>query len=125
MLEIYSEGDIFDQWDARLDALFTGSRGQYELREDSPDDVSKSTLYVNAIGYKSEDLSVEMREGRLSITGALTDRKTVLVPNKIDLRFSVNSNVLIEAAELHDGLLAIHLTRASKSSETVKIPVQS
>ncbi len=89
------------------------------------DDGEHSTLYVSAPGYKSEDISIEMYEGRVDISGSPSvDRRTTLVPKKISLKFTLSSNVLVERAEFKDGLLAIHLIQKYNKVEIVKIPIQ-
>lgn len=96
------------------------SRGEFHLVEHD----EHSFLYVSAPGYKKDDLTVEMQEGRLSIKGKPSTDKSVgvLVPNQIDLKYSVSSNFLVDSAELVDGILAVKLVKARKT-EAVKIPI--
>lgn len=98
------------------------SRGEFHLVEYD----EHSFLYVSAPGYKKDDLTVEMQEGRLSIKGQPTTDKSVgmLVPKQIDLKFSISSNFLVDSAELVDGILAVKLIKARKT-EAVKIPIST
>lgn len=116
----YDFTDAFE-WSGFDDFGFNfSSRGQYHLTEHD----DHSILYVSAPGYKKNDITVEMQEGRLTIKGQPSTDKSVgvLVPKQIDLRFSVSPNHIVDNAELHDGILAIKLMRLKKT-EAVKIPV--
>lgn len=96
------------------------SRGQYHFVE--ADDVS--TLYVSVPGYKRDDITIEMNHGNVSITGTPTHVGSigVLVPKRINLKFAVHSDFLVDGAELKDGLLSVKLHRQRKT-EAKKIPI--
>jgi HSP20 family molecular chaperone IbpA len=100
----------------------SGSRGTYHFVDGEND----TTLYVSVPGYKADDLTVEMHEGQLTVTGKPSTEKSVgvLVPKQINLKFNVQRSYLVDGAELTDGLLAIRLTRPNKT-EAMKIPVQT
>lgn len=117
--EIYTWSGLDDFGFSWSDFNFS-SRGQYHLVEHD----DHSIVYVSAPGYKKDDITVEMQEGRLTVKGRPSTDKSVgvLVPKQIDLRFSVSPNHIVDNAELHDGILAIKLMRIKKT-EAVKIPV--
>jgi HSP20 family molecular chaperone IbpA len=100
------------------------SRGRYHVvREDN----DASVLYVNAPGYKTEDITVEMNEGVLSVRGKPSVKHKsigVLIPNQIDLHFTISPTFIVDGAELSDGILAVALKKMTRT-ETVKIPVQT
>jgi len=114
-------------WRNLLDETFPSfsetSRGKYHL----VDHEDGYTLYVSVPGYKSEDIAVEVHEGRLMISGKpSSEHKSigVIVPEQIKLWFSLNPNYLVDSAEITDGILAVKVMKTAKT-ETVKIPIMA
>lgn len=114
-------------WRTLLDETFPSfsesSRGKYHLVEGD----DGYTLYVSAPGYKSDDITVEVHEGRLMISGKPSGEHQslgMIVPDRVDLRFSLSPNYLVDSAEITDGILAVKVKRTGKT-EAVKIPIQT
>lgn len=115
-----------DAWDHMTREFFQENFGKhfasrYELIEKTP---SESVLHVSAPGYTSADLSIEMHEGRLTITGSVPADRLLgsLVPQQVKMDFQVSPTFHVEQASLENGILSVRLTRHIKT-EPVKIPI--
>lgn len=119
--------DLFSGFDSIVHDFKTGSssRGTYYFAQD-PD--GEMTLYVNAPGYKTDDIAVEIQSGYLTIHGepSIENKAIVgkIVPERIALRFSVDHMYLVAGAVLNDGILTVLFSK-TKQAETTKIPVIS
>jgi HSP20 family molecular chaperone IbpA len=97
--------------------------GHYEFIEKDP---NESVLHVSAPGYTTNDLAVEMHEGRLTITGSVPAERLIgaLVPQRVKMDFQVSPSFRVEQATLENGILSVHLVRQTKS-DPVKIPISA
>lgn len=110
-----------DGWEVSTGVKRSLTSGNCEYVENG----DELTIYALAPGYGRDDLTVEVQDGVLRVSGKLADdqRKSSFVPDSVDYEFSVGAAYQIEEASHENGLLAIRLTRLQKTSEATKIPL--
>ena len=90
----------------------------------------KYGIEIGLAGYNKKDISVEVKDGVLSITGEVNDSEKEYVTKGLSFRkfykqFSLRNDVLIDEAEMKDGLLKIKLGfNEPKEIEGVKIDIK-
>jgi HSP20 family molecular chaperone IbpA len=111
-------------FDGVFDTIFSSpqlsSRGQYEF----VDRGESSHLYIAVPGYKSEDLTVKVHDGILTIKGEKADRITNLTAPRVDLKFRVAPTILVNQANYDNGILEIVLVRPEQPKrDALRIPI--
>jgi HSP20 family molecular chaperone IbpA len=90
-------------------------------------EILRITLAV--AGFRAEDLDVQVKDGRLTISGGQPDEapKTYLhrgiATRRFQRAFVLADGVEVVSADLHNGLLAIDLVRPVRNSDARKIAI--
>ena len=90
----------------------------------------KYGIEIGLAGYNKKDISVEVKDGVLSITGEVNDSEKEYVTKGLSFRkfykqFSLRNDVLIDEAEMKDGMLIIKLGfKAPKKVEGTKVDIK-
>jgi molecular chaperone IbpA len=90
----------------------------------------KYGIEIGLAGYNKKDISVEVKDGVLSITGEVNDSEKEYVTKGLSFRkfykqFSLRNDVLIDEAEMKDGMLIIKLGfKDPKKVEGTKVDIK-
>ena len=96
---------VFDSWSKRPSFPFWNlikySKGKYGLE-------------IGLAGYNKENILIEVKDGVLTVEGKIDDKNVEYVQKNLALRkfvkqFQLASNIIVDEAEMVDGLLKIKL----------------
>src|SRR3954463_440170 len=117
---LYRSAVGFDRLFQMLDAAASQDQGSgYPPYNIEQTDENNYRVEIAVAGFKPEELNIEVKEGVLTVQGRRTandaaDRKFLhrgLAERDFERRFQLADHVIVDSADLADGLLTITLRR--------------
>ena len=101
---------IFDQ----LESIHSHAKDTYPPHNVVKDEEMKYTLEMAVAGFSKDELSVEVKDRTLTVTGEHVSRGREFIHRGISTKkfkrtFRLSEHVHVNGADIHDGILAIKL----------------
>jgi len=117
----------FDDIERALDRVTKAADGYPPYNIELSGEALRITLAV--AGFRLEDLEVSVEDGELTIRGKQHEELAKdylhrgIAARQFKRSFALANGVEVRNAELHDGLLAIELTRPAKEKRVLKLGI--